>query len=125
MKFKEESDYQILKLTEAFYKNYPNPPYKEILQKSHRAYDCLLLQSHYDYFICIPYRSHISHPYAYHFKESIRSKKSHSGLDYSQIVEKEFERRYYFSPLKYFHRELTVSLSGATLERRTGSWCAG
>lgn len=34
MKFKEESDYQILKLTEVFYKNYPNPPYKEILQKT-------------------------------------------------------------------------------------------
>lgn len=125
MKFKEESDYQILKLTEVFYKNYPNPPYKEILQKNQRAYDCLLLQSHYDYFICIPYRSHISHPYAYHFKESIRSKKSHSGLDYSKIVEKEFERRYHFSPLKYFHRELTVPFSGATLERQTGSWCAG
>ena len=51
-----------------------------------RIHDCLLLQAHYDYFICIPYRSHISHPYAYHFRESARSRKSHSGLDYSKTV---------------------------------------
>ena len=28
-----ENDYQILKLTDAFYKAYPNPPYTEILKK--------------------------------------------------------------------------------------------
>ena len=28
-----ENDYQILKLTDAFYKAYPNPPYREILKK--------------------------------------------------------------------------------------------
>lgn len=42
-----------------------------------------------------------------------------------RLHEKEFERRYHFSPLKYFHRELTDPFSGATLERQTGSWCAG
>ena len=56
-----ENDYQILKLTDAFYKAYPNPPYTEILKKNQRAYNCLLFQSHYDYFICIPYRSEITH----------------------------------------------------------------
>ena len=81
-----ENDYQILKLTNAFYSAYPNPPYTEILKKNQRAYNCLLFQSHYDYFICIPYRSEITHKYAYHFISTERSKLHRSGLDYSKIV---------------------------------------
>ena len=65
---------------------YPNPPYNEILKKNNRAYNCLLFQSHYDYFICIPYRSEISHKYAFHFTNTTRSKEHKSGLDYSKIV---------------------------------------
>ena len=42
-----ESDYQILKLTDVFYREYPNPLYNEILKKNNRAYNCLLFQSHY------------------------------------------------------------------------------
>lgn len=155
-----ESDYQILKLTDVFYREYPNPPYNEILKKNNRAYNCLLFQSHYDYFICIPYRSEISHKYAFHFTNTTRSREHKSGLDYSKIViitktdyidsvdaiidkdefketmvnlkqikkealdfvedyvlhmkgikmlhEREFERRYGFSSLKYFHRELGI-----------------
>ena len=155
-----ESDYQILKLTDVFYREYPNPLYNEILKKNNRAYNCLLFQSHYDYFICIPYRSVISHKYAFHFTNTTRSKEHKSGLDYSKIViitktdyidsvdaiidkdefketmvnlkqikkealdfvedyvlhmkgikmlhEREFERRYGFSSLKYFHRELGI-----------------
>ncbi|MCM1386707.1 MAG: hypothetical protein NC231_05240 [Bacillus sp. (in: Bacteria)] len=87
MCFKEDSfDYQILNLTNKFYSDYPDPPYKEIVRKNSRPYNCLLVQSHYGYFICIPYRSHISHKYAFKFKNSIRSKKTSSGLDYSKIV---------------------------------------
>jgi len=81
-----ENDYQILKLTNAFYSAYPNPPYTEILKKNQRAYNCLLFQSHYDYFICIPYRSEITHKYAYHFISTERSKLHRSGLDYSKKV---------------------------------------
>lgn len=155
-----DSDFQILKLTEAFYRAYPNPPYMEILKKMRRAYNCILFQTHYDYYICIPYRTEISHTYAYHFKNSLRSKAHKSGLDYTKIViinkseyidncdalidqdeyketranisrikreamdfvedyvahmngtkvlhQKEYERRYGYSPLKYFHRELGV-----------------
>lgn len=155
-----ESDYQILKLTDVFYREYPNPLYNEILKKNNRAYNCLLFQSHYDYFVCIPYRSEISHKYAFHFTNTTRSKEHKSGLDYSKIViitktdyidsvdaiidkdefketmvnlkqikkealdfvedyvlhmkgikmlhEREFERRYGFSSLKYFHRELGI-----------------
>lgn len=155
-----ENDYQILKLTDAFYQAYPNPPYREILKKKQRAYNCLLFQSHYDYFICIPYRSEIRHKYAFHFSHTLRSGKHRSGLDYSKIIiigkteyigskdaiidrdefketvinlerikkealefvndyvahvsgmkllhVREFKRRYDYSPLKYFHKELGI-----------------
>lgn len=79
-------DYQVLNLTQQFYNDYPDPPYKEIVRKTNRPYNCLLIQSHYSYFICIPYRSHINHRYAYRFKNSVRSQRAKSGLDYSKIV---------------------------------------
>lgn len=160
MTSKNDFDYQILNLTDTFYEAYPNPPFTEILEKRHRAYNCLLLQTHQQYFICVPYRSHISHFNAFLFRKSARSRRSRSGLDYSKAViiqndsyvgsedavidddeyketaeniqkirrevtvyiddycehirkkqilhEKEFKRRYSFSPLKYFHKELGI-----------------
>lgn len=81
-----ENDYQILKLTPRFYEEHPDPPYHEILKKNQRAYNCLLFQSHYDYYICVPYRSEISHPYSFKFKKTQRSKSHRSGLDYTKIV---------------------------------------
>lgn len=86
MTFKEKSDFQILKLADAFYEAYPNPPFKEIMTKRQRAYDCLLLQTEKELLVCIPYRSHISHSNAYHFKNSARSRKFRSGPDYSKAV---------------------------------------
>ena len=65
---------------------HPDPPYHEILKKNQRAYNCLLFQSHYDYYICVPYRSEISHPYSFKFKKTQRSKSHRSGLDYTKIV---------------------------------------
>ncbi|MGN0421747.1 MAG: type III toxin-antitoxin system TenpIN family toxin [Lachnospiraceae bacterium] len=155
-----EYDYQILKLTDDFYNAYPNPPYREIMEKRQRAYNCLLFQSHYGYFICIPYRSEIQHPYSFRFKRTDRSKKHKSGLDYTKMViinnleyidskdalidkdefnetminlerikeealkyvedyvnhvigrkvlhPKEFARKYSYSALQYFHRELGI-----------------
>ncbi len=79
-------DYQVLNLTTKFYNDYPDPPYKEIVRKDARPYNCLLIQSHYGYFICIPYRSHIKHKYGYKFKYSARSRRTNSGLDYTKIV---------------------------------------
>ena len=81
-----ENDSQILKLTDVFYNTYPNPPYKEILKKQQRAYNCILFQTHYDYYICVPYRTEITHKYAYKFSLSSRSMLHNSGLDYSKIV---------------------------------------
>ena len=115
---------------------------------------------YYNYFICIPYRSEITHPFAYLFTKSKRSKKHKSGLDYTKILivdkteyidnkdalidkdeynetmrnaEKikrealeyvedyveyinkrktihpsEFKRKYGFSTLQYFHKELGI-----------------
>ncbi len=81
-----DNDFQILKLTSDFYNAYPNPPYVEILQKQHRAYNCILFQLHYDYYICVPYRTEISHKYSYLFRNSARSRKHKSSLDYTKIV---------------------------------------
>ena len=79
-------DYQVLNLSPIFYRDYPETKYVELMRKQDRPYNCLLIQSHYGYFICIPYRTEINHKYAYKFKKSKRSKKHKSGLDYSKIV---------------------------------------
>ena len=156
-----ENDFQILRLTDAFYREYPNPPYVEILKKMNRAYNCILFQTNYDYYICVPYRTEISHTYSYCFKNSARSREHKSGVDYTKSViinngdyidnkdalidqdeyketminlkrinreallfvedyvlhmkgikflhAKEFARRYQYSPLKYFHKELGIA----------------
>ncbi|MBS5065079.1 MAG: hypothetical protein KHZ58_15020 [Hungatella hathewayi] len=156
----KEYDFRIRALTEAFYHTYPDPPFKEILKKKRRAYNCLLLPTQDTFFICIPYRTEIAHPYAYHFTSSLRSREHKSGLDYTKMVlirkkefiadsdtvidqdeyvetrnnidriqkeafqflddyrnhqkgvillhKSEFERRYKFSPLKYFHKEMEI-----------------
>lgn len=158
-----ESDYQILHLTELFYHDYPNPPYRELMAKQGRPYNCLLFQSHYDYFVCIPYRSEINHSNAFLFQGSKRSRQHRSGLDYSKIIiisdtdyigsdpiiidhdeyretvsnldtikqqaldyvedyvsihrgllslaPKDFRKKYYYSTLKYFHKELGIPLT--------------
>ena len=119
-----------------------------------------MFQTHYNYYICVPYRTEISHSYAYRFKNSQRSRKHKSGLDYTKIViisdsryiddkiitidkveyketiyhfskikqqaleyvekyiahvkgtnqlsHQEFNRRYNYSTLKYFHNELGI-----------------
>lgn len=156
-----ENDYQIVQLTDLFYQHYLKSPYTEILKKRKRAYNCLLFQTYYNYLICIPYRSEISHSFSYLFKKSHKSKKHNSGLDYTKIliitnleyigtkdaiidkdeyietlksfekikkdalkyvedyvahIKKEkimhpklFKRKYSFSTLKYFHKELELT----------------
>ena len=81
-----EYDHQVLKLTQKFYNDYPNPPYAEIESKISRRYNCLIVQSHYDYYICIPFRSRVKHKYAFHFKNSARSRLGRSALDYSKVI---------------------------------------
>lgn len=54
--------------------------------KDKRPYGCLLIKTHNDYYICVPFRSHIHHKNAFLFKNTERSKIDSSGLDYSKTV---------------------------------------
>lgn len=54
--------------------------------KDKRPYGCLLIKTHNDYYICVPFRSHIHHKNALLFKNTERSKADSSGLDYSKTV---------------------------------------
>lgn len=76
----------IYSLSSKFYIDYPYATYPEIAVKKGRPYSCLLLDYIDGLFICIPFRSHVRHKYAYHFKNSVRSKQSQSGLDYTKII---------------------------------------
>ena len=79
-------DVEICQLSEEFYKAYPEELYPEIMIKDNRPYTCLLIETHDDYLICIPFRSHILHKNAFFFSESSRSKRTPSGLDYKKSV---------------------------------------
>lgn len=73
-------------LSSKFMQDYPSAKFPELMHKSGRPYTCLLIESHNDYFICVPFRSCIGHKNAFLFTQTARSKKSRSGLDYSKIV---------------------------------------
>ena len=81
-----EFDTQVVSLSHGFYSAYPSSLFPEILEKESRPYNCLLVETHLDYFICLPYRTHIRHRYAYRFQNSLRSRRNSSGIDYSKIV---------------------------------------
>ena len=79
-------DVEVMQLSQDFWAAYPPSKYPELLQKSGRPYNCLLVDTHQDYFICIPFRSNISHSNAYLFRGTQRSKRTRSGLDYQKAV---------------------------------------
>ena len=76
----------VCKLSQKFYNDYPEYKYPEIMHKEQRPYTCLFLEIHEGYFICIPFRSSISHNDAFLFKSTRRSMHSRSGLDYQKTV---------------------------------------
>ncbi|MBQ9437971.1 MAG: hypothetical protein IJU50_06525 [Lachnospiraceae bacterium] len=78
-------DFEVRKLTQRFYLERPIQEFRDLLRKHERGYSTLLVDTHSDYYICIPFRSEIGHEYAYKFRHSIRSQRSHSGLDYTKI----------------------------------------
>lgn len=154
-------DVDVLQLSPKFESDYPASAYPEIMYKLGRPYNCLMIDSHQDYFICVPFRSYINHNNAFLFQKSRRSTYCKSGLDYSKSViikdlsyidsakavvdqdeyneamqnmntiaqkaleyvdtyighvdgsapihEREFQRRYKFSTLKYFHDVLGLT----------------
>ena len=81
-----EYDSALSLLSSKFTQDYPLSAYPELMYKLGRPYTCLLIESHADYFICVPFRSYIRHKNAYLFTNSSRSQKTKSGLDYSKIV---------------------------------------
>lgn len=81
-----EYDCDIYLLSPKYIKDYPLAKYPELMYKQGRPYNCLLIDTHYDYFICVPYRSYINHQNAFLFKGTERSKRTKSGLDYSKLV---------------------------------------
>ena len=76
----------ILLLSTQFTQDYPHAQYPEIMYKQGRPYSCLLIDTHDDYYICVPFRTSISRNNAFFFKNTQRSKRSRSGLDYEKIV---------------------------------------
>lgn len=80
------SNYKICKLTKHFHNDFPSKKYPEMLIKPNRPYLCLIVKLHENTYLCIPYRSDIKHKNSYLFKNSHRSKKSSSGLDYSKML---------------------------------------
>lgn len=81
-------DVEVYKLSNDFFNDYPISEYPELLTKEGRPYNCLLIDTHIDYFICIPFRTNIS-PHnsdSYIFKNSNRSKHHNSGLDYQKML---------------------------------------
>lgn len=81
-----EHGFKIFRLTDDFYDQYPPSQYIEILDNRTRPYNCILFELNNNYYACIPYRSEISHQYAYHFRRSIRSVQHKSGLDYTKTI---------------------------------------
>jgi hypothetical protein len=81
-----EFDSQVYLMSPQFITDYPLSSYPELMYKQGRPYTCLLIETHDDYFLCVPFRSSINHRNAYHFTGTQRSLKSRSGLDYSKTV---------------------------------------
>lgn len=77
---------QVYLLSTKFVQDYPASTYPELMHKMGRPYTCLLINTHEDYFICVPFRSFITHKNAFLFKGTTRSQRTQSGLDYSKIV---------------------------------------
>ena len=78
-------DTQICLLSSKFQNDYPKAKYPELLRKPQRPYTCLLVETHYDYYVGIPFRSDIKHSNAYKFNAA-GSSRQNPGLDYTKIV---------------------------------------
>lgn len=80
-------DYDICLLSDKFHNDYNGDKYPELMSKTGRPYLYLIIKSHYDDgFIAIPYRSHIRHKNAFLFKNTERSKRDSSGLDFTKMI---------------------------------------
>lgn len=81
-----EFDVEVRYLTAQFLNDYPQTTCPELERKPNRRYACLLVDTHQGYFICVPFRSRVQHKNGFRFRNSNRSRRTPSGLDYSKIV---------------------------------------
>ena len=63
----KEYNFQVYLLSQKFTTDYPLSQYPELMYKQGRPYTCLLIETHDNYFLCVPFRSSINHKNAYHF----------------------------------------------------------
>lgn len=155
-------DFEIRKLSSKFFLDYPSSKFPDILRKQDRPYAALIisLNDNDDSFVCVPFRSNITHEFAFKFQNSFRSRSCSSGLDYTKICiiknldyiedvtaivdqdeynemriniqqivsqvyeyindyvqhvkkislisKRTFRKKYWYSSLKYFHKELGI-----------------
>lgn len=81
-------DYEVdlCQLSPVFFQKYPQAQYPELLHKESRPYTCLMIETHENYLICIPFRSSIRHKEAFLFSATQRSMRTNSGLDFKKTV---------------------------------------
>ena len=79
-----EFDNEIRMLSHKFYADYNVRTYPEILRKNTRPYNAIIYDSHYQAYICIPFRTNVRHDNSYHLTPTILG--TQPGLDYSKAV---------------------------------------
>lgn len=79
-------NYKIRQLSNTFYSKYNKKSYPEILSKSDRPYNILLIEYSNLIYIGLPFRSNMKHTNGFHFKQSSRDQAKNPGLDYSKMV---------------------------------------
>ena len=79
-------DSDLYLLSAKFTQDYPAKIYPELMHKQGRPYTCLLIDTHDNFFICVPFRSCIQHKNSFLFHDTVRSRQTSSGLDYSKIA---------------------------------------
>ena len=73
-------NFRIAFLSESFYQDHPNPPFKEMEQKQNRPYIVFLIELE-GHRWAVPFRSHIRHRYAF-----FTDPENRCGIDYSKAV---------------------------------------
>lgn len=78
--------YDIRELTASFYNAYNASSYPEILTKTNRPYDVIVFETHYDYYVCVPFRTYLNHNQGFHFYPNPLPNGENPGLDYSETI---------------------------------------
>lgn len=83
----EINDSKIYKLSNSFYNYYDAQKYPELLTKTERGYNIIILHIEtINGLVCLPFRSNMNHNIGYRFRHTVRSRTHHSGIDFSKLV---------------------------------------